>query len=978
MKTFHLLQAQRLPRSRPASLFAKLSGLILLPASLIWCAGGQSPDAGPDKAPQGLEASDWASIRAAHDSWQHAVQPQGDAPGRWQARNPGQQWTTEFDGRGFTTRAKGADWEWGLELGKFSVGSRRFSVGENGAKGAAEGNRLSFARGSHLTEWFVNDSRGLEQGWTLAERPTDGGEGPVRLELIVSGDLEPVVSDASVAFTDAAGALVLTYGGLKAWDADGRDLAAKFASSEGGIAVEVDEHGARYPITIDPIAQQAYLKASQVSAGDQFGFSVAVSGDTVVVGAPHEDSSTTGVNSTPNESATSAGAAYVFVRSGSTWTQQAYLKASQVSGSDEFGVSVAVSGDTVVVGAYGEDSSTTGVNSTPNESAESSGAGYVFVRSGTTWTQQAYLKASLVSGSDEFGRSVAVSGDTVVVGAYREDSSTTGVNSTPGGASNDPGAAYVFERSGTTWTQQAYLKASQVSEADYFGWSVAVNGDTVVVGAYGESSSTTGVNSTPNENRTSTGAAYVFVRSGTTWTQQAYLKASQVSAEDWFGYSVAVSGDTVVVGAPYEDSNTTGVNSTPNEAGYEIGAAYVFVRSGTTWTQQAYLKTSQVTEFGSSVAVSADTVVVGAPGEESGTAGVNSTPDNSASYYAGAAYVFVRSGATWTQQAYLKASQVSSYDWFGYSVAVSGDTVVVGAPYEDSSTTGVNSTPDDNSADTGAAYLFTGLGSAPEISVRGNGLIIADGDGSPTAVDHTDFGGTLVAGGTLMRTFTIENTGNAPLNLTGTPKIVLGGSHAADFTVTSQPATPVTVGNSVTFQITFDPSVTGLRSANLSIANDDPTQNPFTFAVQGTGVIDTPQQKFDNAVAAAGLTGSDALANATPHDDSIFNLLKYAFNLNLSTSDVRTLTPGTGTAGLPVITVPSPGVMRVEYVRRLGSGLVYTPRKSSNLASGSWTSLMATPVVTAIDADWERLHHDEPFDPATTPSMFGSVEVTLP
>ena len=303
---------------------------------------------------------------------------------------------------------------------------------------------------------------------------------------------------------------------------------------------------------------------------------MALSGDTVVVGADLEDSSTTGVNSTPNESATDAGAAYVFVRSGTTWSQQAYLKASNTGAGDYFGISVAVSGDTVIVGAIGEDSSTTGVNSTPNESAIYAGAAYVFVRSGTTWSQQAYLKASNTGAGDYFGLSVAVSGDTVIVGAPHEDSSTTGVNSTPNESATDAGAAYVFVRSGTTWSQQAYLKASNTGAGDGFGWSAAVSGDMVVVGAYHEDSSTTGVNSTPNESATDAGAAYVFVRSGTTWSQQAYLKASNTGGGDDFGISVAVSGDTMVVGADLEDSSTTGVNSTPDESATDAGAAYVF------------------------------------------------------------------------------------------------------------------------------------------------------------------------------------------------------------------------------------------------------------------------------------------------------------------------------------------------------------------------------------------------------------------
>ena len=692
-----------------------------------------------------MSKSDWSSIRAAYEAGRHAFHPVDGQPGHWTAHSPGQQWTTRFDGRGFVAQPSGADWRWGLELEHVSLGAWQWAVEESDASAKADGNRLNIPRGAGVTEWFVNDGRGLEQGWTITERPAGAGDGPVRLELAVRGDLKPVVSETTVSFTNEAGTAVVTYGGLKAWDADNRNLAAKFTSTKSGIAVEVDERGARYPITIDPIAQQAYLKASHVSVDDRFGWSVAVSGDTVVIGAYQEDSGTTGVNSTPDESASNAGAAYVFVRSGTAWTQQAYLKAHQVSAGDSFGAAVAVSGDTIVVGAFGEDSSTTGVNGTPNESASNAGAAYVFVRSGATWSQQAYLKASQVTLNDEFGYSVAVAGDTVVVGATREDSSTTGVNSTPNESASGAGAAYVFVRNVTAWSQQAYLKAHQVTAADEFGISVSVNSDTVVVGAKEEDSSTTGVNGTPNESAASAGAAYVFVRNGTTWSQQAYLKAHQVTANDYFGTSVSASGDTVVVGAWGEDSSTTGVGSSPNEVASEAGAAFVFVRSGTTWSQQAYLKAHQVTagdNFGASLAVSGNTVVVAANGEDSSTTGFNSTPNESASN-AGAAYVFERSGTTWRQQDYLKAHQVSVDDRFGYSVSISGDTVVVGSYAEDSSTTGVNATPNEGAADSGAGYVFD-FGGWRQIGADINGEAAGDNFGRTVAMSSD--GNTIVVG----------------------------------------------------------------------------------------------------------------------------------------------------------------------------------------------------------------------------------------
>src|SRR5687768_13801103 len=202
-------------------------------------------------------------------------------------------------------------------------------------------------------------------------------------------------------------------------------------------------------------AAPIYLKASNTGVSDRFGISVAVSGDTMVVGAPGEASDSTGVNGDQsNDRAVTAGAAYVFVRSGGGgWTQQAYLKASNTGMGDEFGGAVAVSGDTLVIGARAEDSNATGVNvpvtggsgTQADDSLGQSGAAYVFVRSGGAWTQQAYLKASNTRSTDNFGISVAISGDTVVIGADHESSNATGVNGTQSNNSAAfAGAAYVF------------------------------------------------------------------------------------------------------------------------------------------------------------------------------------------------------------------------------------------------------------------------------------------------------------------------------------------------------------------------------------------------------------------------------------------------------------------------------------------------------------------------------------------------------
>ena len=446
---------------------------------------------------------------------------------------------------------------------------------------------------------------------------------------------------------------------------------------------------------------------------------MAIAGDTVVVGARFEDSNATGVDGTEaDNSALDSGAAYVFVRDGAgNWSQQAYLKASNTGADDRFGVSVAIAGDTVVVGARLEDSNATGVDGDQsNNSAPAAGAAYVFVRDGSgNWSQQAYLKASNTESGDFFGGSVAISSDTVVIGAIEEDSNATGVDgdqtNNSAGAS---GAAYVFARNGSgTWTQQAYLKASNTDDLDNFGNSVAISGDTLVVGVPREDSNATGVNGDQSDNSASrAGAAYVFVRTGSTWSQQAYLKASNTGGVDEFGFSVAVAGDTVVVSARFEDSNATGVDGgQSNNSAINSGAVYVFVRTGSTWSQQAYLKarnTGGTDEFGSSVAVVGDTVVIGARFEDSNATGVDGDQSDNSAGDAGAAYVFTRDGAgNWSQLAYLKASNTGAGDRFGNSVAVAGDTVVVGALLEDSNATGVDGDQSVNSAiEAGAAYVF--------------------------------------------------------------------------------------------------------------------------------------------------------------------------------------------------------------------------------------------------------------------------------
>ena len=463
------------------------------------------------------------------------------------------------------------------------------------------------------------------------------------------------------------------------------------------------------PHTADAqLAQQAYVKAGNPQNQAQFGRAVAISGNTMVVGANQEGTG-----------AAKSGAAYVFVRTGDTWTQQAFLKADNAQLNDEFGISVAISGDTIVVGAWNEDG-----NDVDN-SAYNSGAAYVFTRSGTTWTQQAYLKQTYPGQDDLFGVSVGISGETIVVGARAEDSAAVGVN---GDESNDgrprTGAAYVFTRSGTTWSQQAFLKASNPDTNDYFGRVVAISGNTIVVGSYFENSNATTVNGDgANNSAENAGAAYVYFRTGTTWAQQAYLKANNAGAGDLYGSSVAVHGNTVVVGAPGEASNATTVNgNAADNTAVGAGAAYVYLRTGTTWAHQAYLKASNAQAndyFGDAVAVSLDGVAVGGWREYSNATGIGGNQADNSQFFAGAVYLYSRTGTAWSQQAYVKASNTNGGDEFAGNLAMSGGTLVVGAMKEASNSPGVNGNQANNSlGSAGAAYVFTGVPGAAAAPIR--------------------------------------------------------------------------------------------------------------------------------------------------------------------------------------------------------------------------------------------------------------------
>lgn len=625
------------------------------------------------------------------------------------AQNPSQGWALSFDRGGFLVWPHDEAWAWGLELSGYGFSDHENIVGHK-PRVTADGDRVEYHWDDDLVEWYLNESRGIEHGYTLLTRPSGskasatGGVdlGPLRFQIRIRGNLAARINPdgRGAHFMDSKGRVVLTYTGLVVFDADGRRLCAKFTSSSGGLLLTIDEQGARYPLTIDPIVQDAYLKASNTDLGDFFGAGVSVSGETIVIGAVGEDSDATGVDGDQSDnSAEWAGAAYVFVRDAGTWAQEAYLKAANTEEDDRFGGAVAVSGDTIVVGATGEDGR--------------SGAVYVFTRSAGMWTQEDFLKASNADSGDRFGSSVAIDGDTLVVGARAEDSASVGVN----GVQQDnsaigSGAAYVFVRSAGVWSQQAYIKASNTNEHDCFGSSVAISGNTIAVGADYEDSSATGVDgdqSADPHGLFDSGAAYLFVRTGDTWNQEAYLKASNTDLGDRFATRVAVSGTTVVIGAMFEDSAATGVNGdeTDNSASL-AGAAYVFARNAGTWSQEAYLKglnTESFDAFGASVAILADSIVVGATLEASSANGVDGDGANNDAPGSGAAYLFSRSGVVWSQVSYLKPSNGGGT--FGDAVGLSADLLVAGASGEASPSTGIDGPQDGIAApQSGAAFVF--------------------------------------------------------------------------------------------------------------------------------------------------------------------------------------------------------------------------------------------------------------------------------
>ncbi len=457
--------------------------------------------------------------------------------------------------------------------------------------------------------------------------------------------------------------------------------------------------------------QSTYIKASNTDAGDWFA-AFAIDGDTLVVGAPGEDSMSPGINGDESDNSAplpipgveytdvlfGSGAAYVFVKNNGKWEQQAYLKASNPDAGDYFGLGVAISGDTIIVSAPYEGGGSTGINGDESNDPLKplSGAVYVFKRTGDQWAQQAYVKASNTDSTDYFGISVTIDGDTMAVGAIGEASNAQGIN---GNQSNNfaigSGAVYVFIRVSDSWSQQAYIKASNTDQFDNFGNSISLYEDTLAVGASSESSNSTGINGDESNNLApGSGAVYVFTRSNSQWLQQAYIKASNTQLGDSF-FATDLKDDLLVVGAPDEDG--TGPENS--------GAVYIFGRQQSTWTETAYIKSSDPLEderFGTAVSINDDLLAI--------TNNTGYFPNEKTNEYEDGepslVYVYEHYNNGWVRQFVLQAPNAELGDSF-YGILSEGRLITSNVS-EDSSATGVNGDDLDNSApESGAVYVIS-------------------------------------------------------------------------------------------------------------------------------------------------------------------------------------------------------------------------------------------------------------------------------
>ncbi len=570
--------------------------------------------------------------------------------GGYGAANPKQALTVDFTSAGIQVHSGPA--QWGLALRGYGRGSTLQRVQE--VHPIASNNRVEYRRGA-LTEWYVNGPAGLEQGFTIDHALMKANGQPLTLALDFSGHVAATLDEnqRGLDLRPDHGGTKFRYAGLRANDADGKEIRAWLELHGQELLLKIEDAQVRYPVVIDPWVQAGELTASDGQPADNLGIAVSINDNTVAVGAPQAV-----INGNVAQ-----GAVYVFVEPSGGWenmTQTAKLTASDGSAGNFLGLSVSISGNTVVAGAPG---ATVGSNA-------QQGAAYVFVEPSGGWTdtnETAKLTASDGESLDALGSSVWIDGSTVVAGAPQAS------------VKNDDyrGAAYIFVAPANGWTsttQTAKLTASKGAAGDGLGTSVSVSGNTAVAGAPG-----TAISSRANQ-----GAAYVYVEPANGWanmTETAQLTVSAGKANNNLGLSVAINGNTVVAGALYGSDQT-------------YGSAFVFVEPAKGWTttstSNAELTTPSAIRqeddfFGQQAAINGSLIVVGAPNS---VANLNESQ--------GAAYVFTEPSGGWkssSQGTKIFAVNGEPGDAFGTWVATDGSVVVSGA--QGSSTA------------QGAAYVFT-------------------------------------------------------------------------------------------------------------------------------------------------------------------------------------------------------------------------------------------------------------------------------
>ncbi|MEY4065958.1 MAG: putative signal peptide protein, partial [Pseudomonadota bacterium] len=644
--------------------------------------------------------------------------------------------------------------------------------------------------------------------------------------------------------------------------------------------------------------QEAYIKAANADAYDEFGWNLDLNGDTLAVGSMYEDSSaraiTNGTSAAQDNSAEDSGAVYIYRRNGNNWSPEAYIKASNADKWDNFS-GTSLSGDTLAVSATQEDSNqntiSNGTNASGDNSLDNSGAVYVYKRTGSTWSEEAYIKSSNIDSSEQFGKDISIDGDTLSVSANFEDSNqttiTNGSSASSDNSAKDSGAVYIFKRIGKIWSQSAYIKASNSEGGvnawtfgDLFGSDVSLSGDTLAASARYEDSNqtniTNGATASSDNSKEDSGAVYIFRNSGLFWSQEAYIKPSNSNSNQYFGV-VSLSGDTLAVGAERECSNQTTITNGPTASfdttATDSGAAYVFRRIGSTWSQEAYIKAANAEAddgFGSDLSLLGTTLAVAAYNEKSNqnfiTNGTTASSNNTASYI-GAVYIYQRNSSSgWAQEAYIKSANAEADDYFGFDVSLSGDTLAASAIDEDSATTsiinGTGVSNDNNKTNSGAVFIYRSFKRMfdPSVSVSartGNSITFrwSSNLGSATAVKvaipvtGTDLATAQCTGGTLLpagtTTYTVSSLSTSTKygfrfcawdGSTASEGTALWAETTGSFPVISDiPSQSTTEDTPLSINVTLnDTDSTMTCSSSLRVSSSNPALQPLNgIAISG-------------------------------------------------------------------------------------------------------------------------------------------------